>query len=140
MIIVDTGFWLALANRKDKHHSQAQFIIQSINESLITTWCVITETCYLLLTRLGNHAQLRFIENIVKGGIIVFELQETHVERIRQLMTQYGDLPMDLADASLVILAENLGHGRILTSDYRDFSTYRWNKTQSFENLFLEYL
>lgn len=139
MIIADTGFWLALANRDDKHHSQAQLVTQSINEPLITTWCVITETCYLLLTRLGNHAQLSFIDNILTGGLIVFALEETHVERIRQLITQYSDLPMDLADASLVILAENLGHGKILTSDCRDFSTYRWNKTHTFENLFLEY-
>ena len=139
MIIADTGFWLALANRDDKHHAQAQLVIQSIDEPLITTWCVITETCYLLLTRLGNQAQLRFIDNILTGGIIVFELQENHVERIRQLLTQYGDLPMDLADASLVVLAENLRHGRILTSDCEDFSTYRWHKTRTFENLFLEY-
>lgn len=80
MIIVDTGFWLALANRDDKHHSQAQLVITSINEPLITTWCVITETCYLLLTRLGNHAQLRFIDNILEGGIIVFELEDYHIE------------------------------------------------------------
>jgi hypothetical protein len=37
MIIADTGFWLALANRDDKHHSQAQLVIQSINEPLIAT-------------------------------------------------------------------------------------------------------
>jgi hypothetical protein len=41
-------------------------------------------------------------------------------------MTAYADLPMDLADASLVILAEHLGHGRILSTDKRDFHTYRW--------------
>lgn len=139
MIIADTGFWLALANRDDKHHSQAQLVITSINEPLITTWCVITETCYLLLTRLGNHAQLRFIDNILEGGIIVFELENPHIERMRQLMTRYGNLPMDLADASLVVLAEILGHGRVLTSDCQDFSIYRWNETKTFENLFLEY-
>ncbi|NCR09536.1 MAG: PIN domain-containing protein [Microcystis aeruginosa LG13-11] len=139
MIIADTGFWLALANRDDTHHSQAAFVIASINEPLITTWCVITETCYLLLTRLGNHAQLRFMDNILEGGIIVFELKNSPIKRMRELMTQYGDLPMDLADTSLVILAENLGQGRILTSDCQDFSIYRWNETRNFENLFLEY-
>ena len=46
---------------------------------------------------------------------------------------------MDLADASLVVLAEHLGQGRILTSDCRDFSIYRWHDTQTFENLFLDY-
>ncbi len=50
-------------------------------------------------------------------------------------MQKYRDLPMDLAEASLVILAEHLGHGRILSVDQRDFHTYRWKNTHLFENL-----
>jgi len=50
---------------------------------------------------------------------------------------EYADLPMDLADASLVILAEHLGHGRILSTDARDFGAYRWKQHEPFENLLL---
>jgi len=50
-------------------------------------------------------------------------------------MQKYADLPMDLADASLVILAEKLGHGRILSTDMRDFQTYRWKNRKPFQNL-----
>jgi predicted nucleic acid-binding protein len=46
-----------------------------------------------------------------------------------ELLENYAGLPMDMADASLVILAEHLGYGRILTSDRRDFNVYRWQKT-----------
>jgi len=46
-----------------------------------------------------------------------------------------AELPMDLADASLVLLAESLGHGRILTTDQRDFRTYRWKSRRPFEAL-----
>jgi uncharacterized protein len=139
MIIVDTGFWLALANGEDTHHDQARFVIQNLQEPLITTCFVITETCYLLLTRLGNHAQLLFMQNYLAGGFEIFELRDNHFERMTQLLQRYENLPMDLADASLVVLAEHLGHGKILTSDCRDFSIYRWNNTHSFENLFLSY-
>ncbi len=45
------------------------------------------------------------------------------------------DRPMDFADASLVVLAEDLDHGRILTVDKNDFQTYRWNQTQPFDLL-----
>ncbi|WP_254449556.1 hypothetical protein [Anabaena sp. UHCC 0253] len=55
-------------------------------------------------------------------------------------MEKYKDLPMDLADSSLVILAEELGHGQILSVDYRDFNTYRWKNTEPFDNLFHEFL
>ncbi|WP_260441339.1 hypothetical protein [Microcystis aeruginosa] len=79
MIIVDTGFWLALANEQDNHHQQAQLVIQRLREPLITTWCVVTETCYLLLTCLGNHAQLLFIQNFLAGGFEVFELQSNRL-------------------------------------------------------------
>ena len=52
-------------------------------------------------------------------------------------MRRYQDLPMDLADASLVILAEQLGEGRILSTDMRDFSGYRWKNKLPFTNLLL---
>ncbi|WP_295584626.1 hypothetical protein [uncultured Lamprocystis sp.] len=42
---------------------------------------------------------------------------------------------MIIADASLVLVAETLGHGRILSTDRRDFHTYLWKNTKPFENL-----
>jgi predicted nucleic acid-binding protein len=50
-------------------------------------------------------------------------------------MEKYADLPMDLADASLVVLAEELRDGRILSTDQRDFRTYRWKNTYPFQNM-----
>ena len=52
-----------------------------------------------------------------------------------QLMARYASLPMDLADASLVLLAEELGHGRILTTDARDFGAHRFKSRHPFQNL-----
>jgi len=65
----------------------------------------------------------------------LFAINEAHLPRIVELMIQYADLPMDLADASLVLLAEELGHGRIISTDRRDFHTYRWKNHQPFCNL-----
>lgn len=53
-------------------------------------------------------------------------------------MEAYADLPMDLADASLVLLAGELGHGRILSTGARDLGTYRWKRHEPFENLLLD--
>ncbi len=47
-------------------------------------------------------------------------------------------LPMDLADASLVLLAEDSGEGRVVSTDERDFHTYRWKNQHPFRNLLLE--
>jgi predicted nucleic acid-binding protein len=56
---------------------------------------------------------------------------------MKMMIIKYSDLPMDLADASLVLLAEKLGHGRILSTDRRDFRTYRWKNHSPFQNLLL---
>ena len=137
MIIVDTGFWLALANRRDSYHHQATQALTQVKEPLVTTWPVITETCHFLLKRLGAGTQEKFILNLSREVFTVFDLSPAHSTRIQKLMHQYQNLPMDLADASLVILAEHLGHGRILSVDDRDFNTYRWKNTHPFENLIL---
>ena len=135
MLIIDTGFWLALANPKDTYHSIAVNYLNKIDEPLITTDSVITETCYLLLNRIGNHAQQRFMQNYANGVFKAFHLEAHHAAYIATLMEKYADLPMDLADGSLIVLAEHLGHGRILSTDQRDFNTYRWKQTKPFENL-----
>jgi predicted nucleic acid-binding protein len=135
MIIVDTGFWVALLDQKDRHHTAAKHALQVYNEPLITTWPVLTETSYLLLRNQGSSAASNLLNSFGRGLFSVFDLQPSHGERIGQLMQQYANLPMDLADASLVLLAEHLGHGRILSVDRRDFAIYRWNLNQPFQNL-----
>ena len=137
MVIADTGFWLALANRRDRHHGRASACMDALDEPLITTWPVLTETCHLLLSRVGHHAEMAFVRACDQGAFETFELTESHCGLVTELMERYSDLPMDLADASLVLLAEHLGHGRILSTDQRDFRTYRWKQRQPFENLLL---
>jgi len=82
MIIADTGFWVALANKKDKYHARAKECLILFNEPLITTWPVMTETCHLLLQRLGQYAQQAFIENYLKNNYQVFELTKEHSQVI----------------------------------------------------------
>lgn len=126
MILVDTGFWLALANRRDTHHAAAVARLAEIDEPLVTTWPVITETCHLLLRRLGADSQIAFLASYVAGAFEVVAIEPRHAQRLHELMDRYRDLPMDLADASLVVAAEELGEGRILSTDRRDFAAYRW--------------
>ncbi|XSG84498.1 MAG: type II toxin-antitoxin system VapC family toxin [Methylohalobius sp. ZOD2] len=137
MILSDTGFWLALINRNDRYHTHAVAAMQDLAENLVTTWPVVTETCHLLGRFLGVEAQTAFVEMLRSGWVELADIGEQDLARIGRLMEKYEDLPMDLADASLVILAERLGHGRILSTDRRDFQTYRWKNREPFENLLL---
>ena len=137
MIIADTGFWVALANRDDHHHLRAIAWLRRLDEPLVCTWPIVTETSYLLRRRVSGETQRQFLVSHAEGAFEIFELVKDHTARIVQLMEKYADLPMDLADASLVILAEALGHGRILSTDERDFGVYRWKQHAPFENLLL---
>ncbi|HEX7671472.1 MAG TPA: PIN domain-containing protein [Polyangiaceae bacterium] len=135
MILADTGFWLALANPKDRDHVIAVGALEEIREPLTTTWPVLTETCHLLLSRHGAGAARKLLESGKNGAFEVFQLEAAHLGRISELMKRYENLPMDLADASLVVAAEVLGSGRILSTDRRDFRAYRWKDRKPFKNL-----
>ena len=134
MVLADTGYWLALANARDRWHEAAVTASRRLDESLVITWPVVTETCYLMLTRLGVQAELCFIEQVSRN-VSIYEIGQGHLGAIRALMEQYARLPMDLADASLVLAATQLGEGRILSTDRRDFDIYRWKDTEPFHNL-----
>ena len=58
---------MALANRKDHHHDRARKVLASLDEALVTTWPVVTETCYLLLKGLGPLSEQRFLGSFASG-------------------------------------------------------------------------
>jgi uncharacterized protein len=118
MIAVDTGFLYALLDKSDAWHARAVAAAHTAQEGWVTTWPVLTEATHLMARRLG----WRFAQALM-------------ATRIPAMMQRYASLPMDLADASLILLAEHLGHGRILTTDERDFGSYRWKSRKPFDNL-----
>jgi predicted nucleic acid-binding protein len=135
MIIADTGFFYALLDRDDAWHERCARAAQSLDEPLVTTWPVLTEAVYLLERTLGIEPAAALLADVASGDIVVWDLTPAAVAKLPALLRRYADLPMDLADASLVCLAEELGHGRILTTDERDFRAYRWKTRRPFEAL-----
>ncbi len=135
-VIADSGFWVALFCKQDPYHKAALAALDEFADRLlVVTWPVVVEASYLLFKYAGFQQQLTFLQTIQRGGADVFDLDEHHLARMCLLMEKYQSLPMDLADASLVILAEELEHGRILSVDQRDFNTYRWKNQKPFTNL-----
>lgn len=134
-LMIDTGYLVALFSKRDRFHKAALLLRPKIeNKVWITTWPVITETCHLLQSLQTNLTPLLF--SLCERRILnLFELRLEHFSRIKVLMAKYEELPMDLADASLVILAEELGHGDIVSTDGRDFKTYRFKNHSPFRNL-----
>ena len=133
MIIADAGFFYALADADDAWHARAARALFTQEEGWVTTWPVLTEA-----TRwIGTDAAHALLRDVAAGGIAVWQWDMPQTERLAHLMERYASLPMDLADGSLVLLAEHLGHGRILTTDERDFGAYRFKSREPFDNLLL---
>lgn len=135
MIAVDAGFLYALVDRRDAWHERAKAFAPTVEEGWVTTWPVLTEATHLMTRWLGTAFASALVDDVCAGGLAVWEAPRNEWTRIAPLMRRYAQLPMDLADASLVMLAEHLGHGRILSTDQRDFRTYRWKSRKPFHNL-----
>lgn len=136
-IIIDSGFFIALLNRSDQYHQEAKKLIKTLpRKKWISTWLVMTEVAHMLVRDNVFSAVQGLLDLCENGGITLFHLDNIHIPRLKQLMQKYQTLPIDLADASLIILAEKLGHGDIVSTDLRDFETYRWKNHKPFSNLF----
>ncbi len=135
MIAVDTGFLYALVDRSDTWHERAKAQVHTASEGWVTTWPVLTEACFLLQRWVGQPFAAALMDDVAGGGLVVWDVPMAAVAQASTLMKRYAKLPMDLADASLVLLAEHLGHGRILSTDERDFGAYRWKQRKPFHNL-----
>lgn len=137
MILADSGFWVALLSLRDKHHGEAIQAAQThAGETLVTTWPVLSEASHLIGRNATIEQQLLFLRHIrISCRLHDFPLEA--LARMEALMRKYCDLPMDLADASMVMLAEELDEGRILSTDKNDFKTYRWKNNKPFRNLLL---
>lgn len=135
MIAVDTGFLYALLDKRDAWHVRAVAAAPTAQEGWVTTWPVLTEATHLMARRLGSRFAQALMDEVADGALLAWDVPQDQVARIPAMMQRYASLPMDLADASLILLAEHLGHGRILTTDERDFGSYRWKRRKPFHNL-----
>lgn len=135
-ILVDTGPIVSLLDAADAQHAFVREAWARLppGRPLITTGAVITECLFLLQgCREGPEQLVEFIRDVRLRVEDAFQISllSAAVER----MAKYADLPMDFADASLVLLAERFGTEDIVTLDERGFRAYRIGRTRAFRLL-----
>ena len=129
--LMDTGPFVAYLNRTDPMHEPVVERFDEFAGQLVTTSAVITEVMYFLSD--APDGPLSFAEMLVASEIHVAEsAQPPRVLAAARLMAKYADTPMDFADATLVLLADELGVVDVATLDTRGFSTYRTAKGKAF--------
>ncbi len=123
MILVDAGPLVALLHADDQHHRACVKASRTLSGPMATVWPAFTEAMYLL--DFSFDAQDALWDWAVTGRLRLIPLGAEDAPRMRELMKKYRDLPMDLADAALVRVAERDHLRRIFTVDRSDFERYR---------------
>jgi hypothetical protein len=123
LILVDTGPLVALFDPKEGEHPRCREVLRGLTAPLGTTLPVLTEAFHILSPESIGSDRLR--EFVLQDGLQVLPLERKGLERAFELMEQYRDHPMDLADASLIAAAEAIPTRKVFTLDLNDFSAYR---------------
>ncbi len=131
-VLVDAGPLVALVDRTDRHHAECVAALKRLKAPLLSAWPPLTEAMYLLNG--WDRAQEALWTLIESRAIGIAELTSADVPRLRALMQQYRDQPMDLADAALVRIAEREGVRKVFTLD-RHFAVYRINGRSRFQTV-----
>ena len=119
-VLLDTGPLVALLKRNDTHHQRAAAWFKAHRGTLLTTQAVVTEAWHLV----SESARLP----MMRFAMAACEIREFDAQgqaRILTMLERYADLPMDYADATLLVLGEMEKTAAVATIDVNDFSVYR---------------
>lgn len=131
-ILIDAGPIIALFDKDDTYHQQVTQFISEGAYQFISTWPVITEASHML--SFSSAAQQDLLKWMLSGGVQTYQIEYADMQRIIELTQKYSDIPMDLADASLVITSEKRGVKQIISID-SDFYIYRTIYKEMIENI-----
>jgi len=130
--LTDAGPLVALIDADEADHRVCTLVLDGLRLPLVTTWPAFTEAMYLLSRAGAQQGSGALWKLALSGRLNIATLSPKALARSAQLMAKYADRPMDLADATLVALAEECGDRRIFTLD-SDFEIYRLHGRLRFE-------
>jgi predicted nucleic acid-binding protein len=130
--LADASALIALLSKNDNNHQRCIAILESLSPPLISTFPCFVEAMYLLGRDVGWLGQKALWTYVEENLLLLYQLEARELKRMRVLMEKYQEIPMDLADASLVATAESLNQRLIFTLD-RDFFIYRFKDKLAFE-------
>jgi len=134
-ILIDAGPLIALFDKSDSYHAQSVEFLKRYTGTLLTTWPVVTETSHML--GFSVRTQIAFLQWINRGGLHLVEIEFSSITRLIELCNKFEDVPMDLADATLIVAAEERNIKEIATID-SDFYIYRDVRKRYLKNIFIK--
>jgi len=134
-ILIDAGPLIALFDSGDKFHRKVRGFLKEHKYRFVSTLAVFTEASHML--DFNINAQRDFYEWVMYKGVIISDINQNDMPRLLKLTDKYRDIPMDFADATLVITAEKTGIREIISLD-KDFNIYRLPGKERIHNVFFD--
>jgi len=132
-ILIDAGPLIALFDSSERRHKPMKAFLKKHPYRYVSTIAVFTEVSHML--DFSVHAQRDFYEWVMCKGVIISDINQNDMPRLVELTGKYADLPMDFADATLVITAEKTGIREIISLD-KDFNIYRLPGKEKIHNVY----
>jgi len=123
-MLIDANAIVNIIDSQQPRSAEFRAKFQALRPPTVTTWAACAEAMSLLAQIGGWSLQCKLWELIQAGLLRLHFADETEQRRMAELMEEYQDRPMDLANASLVAASEMLSEPRILTQD-SDFYLYQ---------------
>lgn len=131
MTLTDVGPLVALIDADEQDHEVCRNTLRTLRLPMVTTWPAFTEAMYLLGQAGGHPGQQALWRLALSGRLKIAAISDAATQRAERLMAKYSHVPMDLADATLVALAEERQEQLIFTLD-DDFHVYRLHGRRAF--------
>ena len=123
MILADTSGLLSLYNRREPTHpSVAEGVAQEPGPFVVSPY-VVAELGYLVASRLGSTAEQRVMAELASPAYVLATVDRDDLRACTELISRYAGI--GVTDASMLVLADRLGVGRVLTLDRRHFEAAR---------------
>ena len=127
-VLIDTGPIVAILSATDQHHHPCVAELANLRPPLFTCWPVVTESQWLL--RRNPEAVAGLFRAFQSGLLALLPVDQTAMPWLDEFLHRYRKIEPDLADATLVYLAEREDIPTVFTLDQRDFTVYRYAKTR----------
>ncbi len=125
MIIADTSGLLAFFNSAEPLHDAVRELVEGETDPIVVSPYVIAELDYLVVNRIGVHAELAVLAELASGAYDLAQIDSVDLRGVTGILRRYVDQAVGVTDASLVLLADKYSTRRILTLDHRHFSVLR---------------
>lgn len=132
--LIDAGPLIALFDKDDKYHYPIEDFLKNFQGRLYTSWPVITEALHML--DFNVNVQIDLLKWIRKDALQIPYIAKESISRIIELSEKYSDVPMDFADATLIVISESENIKEIISID-SDFYIYRNVRNEYVRNIFV---